>query len=83
MQNKQTPWTVDLSSCTATHSTGLIVRFVKAADHPHAWDGEATNDDIWFHNLCKKQPAEEVQELMAGLMREAGDIYLEALKRRQ
>lgn len=67
-------WMVDLESATTTHRDGWQFRFVPAADDPGAFDGE-----------CIAQPepltSTHVREA-ARIAREAGDVFLEALRGR-
>lgn len=75
-------WIVDLNTSTATHKTGLVIQFVQNEDDPQTWDGVALNDDIWFAEQSRVRPAAELLNELPHMMREAGTLYLEALKRR-
>lgn len=75
-------WTVNLDDCTATHDSGLIVRFSEALDSPGAWDGSPTNSQEWFEKIKNSMPPRDLERHAARLMREAGDAYLYRLKQR-
>jgi len=66
-------WQVDLSACTATHESGLIVRFTLAEDDAGGWQGEVVN----IEKIDASNPS-----AVAGLVREAGDVYAQALRDR-
>ena len=57
----------DFTTNSATHETGLVVRFRQVA--PGVWDGEATEIPGSLHTDPKRA---------ARLMSEAGDIHQEA-----
>jgi len=63
-------WTIDLSTCEARHTSGLVLRFELRSDG--GWDGEVVA------GVESIDPADAPR-----LMREAGDAYREALKNRQ
>lgn len=75
-------WKIDLAACTATHDSGLIVRFAEADDAPGAWDGTPLNSEEWFARIKDTMPPRDLERHAARLMREAGDAYLYQLKRR-
>lgn len=75
-------WTVDLAACTATHDSGLLFRFVQAADGSGAWDGEAVNLDAWQAAQAGRMPLPDLAKHAQRLAREAGDVYMWQLKRR-
>lgn len=75
-------WKVDLSACTATHESGLIVKFKKATDQSGAWDGEPVNANSWFDEIKTKMPPDDLSKHVSRLLREAGDTYLWHLKKR-
>lgn len=75
-----TRWQVDLATCTATHDSGLVLRFVQSA--PGVWDGEATNAEAWFSSMKDKMPPQDLASHATRLMREAGDAYMWQLQRR-
>lgn len=78
----QARWRVDLATCTATHDSGLVVRFRQV--EPGVWDGEGEFSEEWQRqaSLRMKNPA-DLQAHAARLAREAGDVYQAELKRRQ
>ena len=41
-------WGIDLAACTATHDSGLVVKFSEAKDSPGAWDGTPVNAQEWL-----------------------------------
>lgn len=75
-------WKVDLSACTATHDSGLVVRFTQADDDPHAWDGSSDNAEAWFAKLKGTMPPNDIANHAARLMREAGEAYQWQLQKR-
>lgn len=77
----QRMWRVDLSTCTATHDSGLVVRFKQTA--PGVWDGEGEATPEWQEEARKRMNPADMQRHLARLMREAGDIYKAALDGRQ
>lgn len=81
-QNWHKRWTVDLSAGTATHDSGLIVRFVVSNDTAGAWDGSAVNAEEWFASIKDSMPPRDLEKHAARLLREAGDAYLYQLNRR-
>lgn len=69
-RNWQRRWKVDLSTCTAVHDSGLVVRF---REHPEGgWDGkpETLPPDLMDARKAYR------------LMREAGEVYKRELDRR-
>lgn len=75
-RNWRRRWRVDLAARTATHQTGLVVTF---REHPEGgWAEQSDNINGWF----AKDPMNRAQ-IVARLIREAGDIYKEHLDRRQ
>lgn len=62
-------WRVDLSACTATHESGVVVKFERAQDGE--FDGTVTN-----------QPDASDIAGLPRLLSEAGDIYYEHLQGR-
>lgn len=76
-------WSVDLAACTATHDSGLIVKFTQATDDPMAWDGEPINDVEWLASMRGKMPPHDLVKHTARLLREAGDAYMWQLKKRR
>lgn len=75
-------WKVDLSACTATHDSGLVVQFKQAEDDPRAWDGSAVNSEAWFAGIKDTMPPQDLSKHVARLMREAGEVYQWQLKKR-
>jgi hypothetical protein len=71
-RNWRRRWTVDLEAGTATHNTGLVVRFTPVPGEPGAYDGEVIAGLDAVHGLSPQQAAR--------MMREAGDIYAESTK---
>lgn len=63
-------WTVDLEAATATHINGLTVRFAPVLGEAGANDGEVITGIEALQGMDA--------HAMARLMREAGDIYMEA-----
>lgn len=68
-------WRVDLSTCTATHESGLVVRFRKANDELGGWIGEPVNAQEWFQTIKGSMPPDDIAKHASRLMREAGDAY--------
>ena len=66
----QRRWTVDVNACEARHDSGLIVRFTKDAE---GYNGTSPNAQEWF----AQNPVER-GNLIARLMREAGEVYKRA-----
>jgi hypothetical protein len=75
-------WAVDLANCTATHDTGMVVRFTQDQDDPAAWDGEFINADEWLAQARKRMNPDDLARHTTRLLREAGDAYLWQLQRR-
>jgi hypothetical protein len=71
-------WRVNLKNNTATHDTGLAVRFEKDPTTPGAWDGKPTNFEDWQ----KRQglPVADLARSLPRLMRLAADAFLLARK---
>lgn len=67
----QTSWVVDLGAATATHSGGLVVRFV-------AGGGQAENADTILAALAAKNGPHNAPKMLQRLMREASEVYAEA-----
>lgn len=78
----QTRWTIDLGACTARHESGLVVCFSQAADTPGAWDGELLEDPALTAQLVRKHGPHNIGPMVARLMREAAQLYTEALNAR-
>lgn len=74
-RNWRSKWTVDLSACRATHSSGLIVEYVQ---DEFGWQGKSPNFQEIFTEINQ-----EAANRLARLMRESGDIYKEHLDKRQ
>jgi len=66
-------WTVNIGERTATHDNGMVVRFDPADDTPGAWDGKI------FQPSIVQVPLDASS--LARMMREAGDAFLNALKK--
>ncbi len=74
-RNWRRRWRVNLDASTAVHEpTGIVVRFEADPDDPGAWDGEVI-DGVDAITTIDGQA-------LARLMREAGDIYREAIDAR-
>lgn len=65
-------WTIDLAAATATHSSGLIVKFSPVPGESGAFDG----------NIAGPLPAGLNPASLARLMREAGEAYIDARQAR-
>lgn len=78
----QLEWAVDLEASTAAHSSGLVVQFTPADDTPGAHDGRAVNIEQISSALLAKHGGHNVPQMLARLMREAGEIYTEARRGR-
>lgn len=65
-------WKIDLEKRVAIHEMGLVVFFEKKS---FGWDGKPINDEEFF----KAHP--EMIIKAPTLMREAGDAFMEELKR--
>ncbi len=66
-------WKVNIPDRTATHESGLVVRFSPVPDTPGAWDGKADAP------IPASLPINA--SLLARMMREAGDAFSSALKK--
>ena len=75
-RNWRKKWQVDLSTCRAIHSTGLIVEFKQSPDG--GWDGTSQNCRDIFQEINQ-----DTATRLARLLSEAGDIYKERLGQRQ
>lgn len=78
----QLEWAVNLEASTATHSSGLVVQFTPASDTPGAHDGRAINVEEVSGELLAKHGPHNVPQMLARLMREAGEVYTEARRGR-
>lgn len=78
----QTRWMIDLATCRATHDSGVIVQFTQAEDDAAAWDGTPIDDPELFAALLAKHGGHNIGPHFARLMREAGQLYEEALHAR-
>jgi hypothetical protein len=67
-------WTVDLETSTIAHQNGLVVRFAPVEDEPGVYDGEVI---AGMESLIGMDG-----QALARLMREAGDIFVEARRGR-
>ena len=65
-------WKIDTVARTATHDTGLVLRFTQAADTPGAWDGKI---DQPIPDSVPLDPS-----VLARMMREAGDAFGAAVR---
>ncbi len=75
-RNWRKRWTVDLSTCTATHESGFVMTYKKTSDE-HI-DGTFDNANDWLKTQ-KDKTSKKVEKLVS----EAGVIYKEALDARQ
>lgn len=66
-------WQANTGERTATHSSGLVVRFTPADDTPGAWDGKI---DQSIHTSIPLNAS-----AIARMMREAGDAFIAAMKK--
>lgn len=66
-------WTVDMSACTATHDSGLVVQFEQADSR--ACDGSAVNTEAWVAAIKDTMPPQDLSKHLARLMREAREAY--------
>lgn len=73
-RNWRRRWTVDLAARTATHESGVVVRFAPRDDG--GWDGTAENLTVSAESLADPHLASR----LARLMREAGDAFVEAME---
>ncbi|MCV2349297.1 hypothetical protein [Paucibacter sp. Y2R2-4] len=78
----QKRWRVDLAARQAVHESGLIVEYTQDPADPAAWDGELLPDPAVHAALIAKHGPHNIGPMMARLMREAGQIYKEALNDR-
>ena len=77
-RNWRKRWTVDLSTCSATHApTGVIINYTRDDD---GWEGKCQDLALVNRLLSDK---EINADQLARIMREAGDVYKEALDARQ
>jgi len=73
-RNWRSRWRVDLAACTATHQpTGIVITFARDGD---AWNGTIKQIDQLNQMIAE---GGATAQSIARLMREAGDIYQEAL----
>lgn len=77
----QARWRVDLSTCTATHDSGLVFRFRQT--EPGIWDGEGEFSEEWAAAARQRMNPSDLQKHAARLAREAGDVYQAELRKRQ
>lgn len=68
-----TEWQTNIGERTATHSSGLVVRFSPADDTPSAWDGKIDQP------IPQSIPLDA--SAIARMMREAGDAFIAAMKK--
>jgi len=73
-------WVVDLTTCTATHDSGLVFRFSQAESG--ALDGVSENLDAWQDEQLKRMPLTDLAKHAQRLAKEAAEAYLYQLKRR-
>lgn len=65
-------WQTNIGERTATHSSGLVVKFTQADDTPGAWDGQIDQP------IPASIPFDA--SAIARMMREAGDAFIAAMK---
>jgi hypothetical protein len=70
----QKRWVVDADTCTATHDSGFLVVFKKAADG--GWDGEPIILDRWQDLMSQKMNPFDLMKHTSRLLREAGEVYM-------
>lgn len=72
----QARWRVDLAARTATHESGLVVHFARNPDDDR-WGGRAeeTNAQSVYAGLVEDHGAHNAPQMMARLLREAGEIF--------
>ena len=77
-------WSVDIDQRTATHESGLTVRFTPAADDAQAWHGAADpiRRDAVLAELAARHGAHNAPQRLARLMREAQETWTHALDRK-
>ena len=77
-------WVVDLGASTATHDTGLVVRFALATDDEGGRSGEFDQPgaDEVLSALVAKHGGHNAPKMIARLAREAGEVYKHALANR-
>lgn len=63
-------WKIDLDAATATHDSGVVVKFTPAPDQPGAFDGTPAGLPDALRNAAPFA--------LARLMREAGEAYIAA-----
>ena len=63
-------WTIDLAAATATHESGLVIKFAPVPGEPGAFDGQIVGA---IPASLPHDPA-----ALARLAREAGDAYIAA-----
>ncbi len=78
----QARWQVDTAACEARHDSGLVMRFARAGDDAHAWNGEPVNADETLRALLARHGPHNAPQMLARLAREAGEVYTEALRGR-
>lgn len=73
-------WAVDLAARTATHDSGLVVRFTPAPGVPGAWDGgvDETNAAATLAILSAQHGPGNAAAMLPRLMREAGEVFSRA-----
>ena len=73
-------WAVDLAASTATHASGLLVRFTQADDDDDdvAWNGhvEPANANATFAILAAQHGRDNAWAMLPRLMREADDVFM-------
>jgi hypothetical protein len=74
-------WIVDLAACTATHSSGLIVRAARTAAGD-ATDFLPVNLDEWQQKMLATMPLPNAAAHAKRLMREAVEVYQRAQAKR-
>jgi len=68
-------WTIDLQAATATHASGLVIKFAPAHDTRGAFDGQAIGP---VPAALKAGTMADQYTTLARLMREAGEAYIAA-----
>jgi hypothetical protein len=70
-------WTIDYVQHTATHTSGLVVRFERVNNE---WDGKAPQEsaEAAYRATASAMPQQEAAQHFTALMKQAGDAWLYA-----
>lgn len=69
------PWTINLDAATATHESGLVIKFAPDPTEQGAFNGHAIGQ---VPAALNSGPLAENYLTLARLMREAGEAYIAA-----